>query len=29
MLAHEEAGADGGHEEGWTLSFARLDRELS
>ena len=25
MLAHEGAG----HEEGWTLSFARLDRELS
>ena len=28
VLAHEEAGADGGHEEGWMLSFARLDRLL-
>ena len=25
VLAHEEAGDDGGHEEGWALSFARLD----
>jgi uncharacterized protein YndB with AHSA1/START domain len=29
VLAHEEAGVDGGHEQGWTLSFARLDRELA
>ena len=29
VLAHQEAGADGGHLEGWTASFARLDRELS
>ncbi|HCB02845.1 MAG TPA: hypothetical protein DEQ43_01015 [Nocardioides bacterium] len=28
MLAHEETGADGGHEEGWTLSLARLDQRL-
>ena len=27
-LTHEETGADGGHEEGWTLGFIRLDREL-
>ena len=25
VLAHAEAGADGGHEEGWSLSFVRLD----
>jgi uncharacterized protein YndB with AHSA1/START domain len=29
VLTHEESGADGGHEEGWLLSVARLDRELS
>ena len=28
VLAHEEAAPDGGHEEGWQLSLARLDREL-
>jgi uncharacterized protein YndB with AHSA1/START domain len=28
VLAHEEADDDGGHEEGWTLGFVRLDREL-
>ena len=28
VLAHEESGADGGHQEGWLLSFARLDQEL-
>jgi uncharacterized protein YndB with AHSA1/START domain len=29
VLAHEESGEDGGHEEGWMLSLARLDRLLS
>ena len=29
VLAHEESGDDGGHEEGWLLSFARLDALLS
>lgn len=28
VLAHEEADADGGHEQGWALSLARLDLEL-
>ena len=28
ILAHEETG-DSGHEEGWMLSLARLDRELT
>ncbi|HET6939976.1 MAG TPA: SRPBCC domain-containing protein [Nocardioides sp.] len=29
VLAHEESGPDGGHEEGWMLTLARLDRLLS
>ena len=29
VLAHEETGADGGHEEGWTLGLTRLDRLLA
>jgi uncharacterized protein YndB with AHSA1/START domain len=29
VLTHEESGVDGGHEEGWTLAFDRLDGELS
>ncbi|WP_051247614.1 SRPBCC family protein [Nocardioides halotolerans] len=29
VLAHEETGADGGHQVGWTASFVRLDRELA
>jgi uncharacterized protein YndB with AHSA1/START domain len=28
VLAHEETGAAGGHQEGWLLSLARLDGEL-
>jgi uncharacterized protein YndB with AHSA1/START domain len=28
VLAHEEADREGGHEEGWVLSLARLDRAL-
>ena len=28
VLAHEEAGFDGGHEEGWLKSLARLDAQL-
>jgi uncharacterized protein YndB with AHSA1/START domain len=27
-LTHEETSADGGHQEGWALAFARLDGEL-
>ena len=29
VLAHEESGEDSGHEEGWMLSLARLDQQLS
>ena len=29
VLAHEETGEDGGHEEGWTCALVRLDQELS
>ena len=29
VLAHEESGDDSGHEEGWLLSLARLDTQLS
>ena len=29
VLAHEETGADGGHEEGWTLGLTRLDQLLA
>ena len=29
VLAHEESGDDSGHEEGWLLSVARLDQQLS
>jgi uncharacterized protein YndB with AHSA1/START domain len=29
VLAHEETGEDGGHEEGWTFALVRLDQELS
>ena len=29
VLAHEETGDDGGHEEGWTCALVRLDQELS
>jgi uncharacterized protein YndB with AHSA1/START domain len=29
VLAHEESGDDSGHEEGWLLSLARLDQQLS
>jgi uncharacterized protein YndB with AHSA1/START domain len=28
VLAHQESAADGGHEEGWLLSVARLDGAL-
>ena len=28
VLAHEEAAADGGHQEGWELSLARLGQAL-
>jgi uncharacterized protein YndB with AHSA1/START domain len=29
VLSHEESGADGGHQEGWALSFVRLDQLLA
>jgi uncharacterized protein YndB with AHSA1/START domain len=29
VLEHEETGSDGGHEEGWLLTLARLDQLLS
>ena len=28
VLSHEEVAPDGGHQEGWALSFVRLDRLL-
>jgi uncharacterized protein YndB with AHSA1/START domain len=28
VLTHTETGPTGGHQEGWALSFARLDQEL-
>jgi uncharacterized protein YndB with AHSA1/START domain len=29
VLAHEETGPDSGHEDGWMLTLARLDRLLA
>ena len=29
VLAHEETGPDSGHQEGWLLTLARLDRLLA